>query len=154
MASASIESIMRHKYLFFIAIVVALAIIPACGKNGGRVKVYPVQGKVLAHGTPAEGALVLFYLASNDSTKPRMPIPNATTDSEGVFKLTSYQNNDGAPEGEYKVSIVWPEAAPTGAHEAASPRDRLAGRYSNPQKSNLSAKVEKGGGEIPPFELQ
>jgi hypothetical protein len=141
-----------HRAVFLAFTLVGLITIAAC-KDDGRVKVYPVQGKVLVRGTPAEGAQVLFYLASNDSTKPRMPIPNATTDNQGVFKLTSYQPNDGAPEGEYKVSVVWPEPPPPGAHEASS-MDRLAGRYSNPQKSNLSAKVEKGGGEIPPFDLQ
>ena len=33
-------------------------------------------------------------------------------------------------------------------------KDRLGGRYSNPDKSELTAHVDKGGGEIPPFELQ
>src|SRR5262249_32424374 len=133
MRSAPIELIMSRRFVF-IAIGLALVIIPACGKNGGRVKVYPVHGKVLLRGMPAEGAQVLFYIVSEDSKTKLMPVPNATTDSLGVFNLTSYQPNDGAPEGEYKVSVVWPEQLPPGGHET-TPKDRLASRYSDPQKS-------------------
>lgn len=136
------------------AVVVALAIIPACGKSNGRVKVYPSQGKVLVHGAPAEGATVIFYPAGTAPT-PGAPAPQGTTDSQGVFKLSAYAPGDGAPEGEFKVSIIWPAPLPPGVRESAEgSKDRLGGRYSDPQKSQLTAKVEKGGGEIPPFDLK
>jgi hypothetical protein len=135
--------------------VVALALTPACGKNDGRVKVYPVQGKVLVRGAPAEGARVVFYPVSDDLKKPGMPVPEGTTDAEGVFKLKSYEADDGAPEGDFRVSVIWFEPLPPDADPEAVPtKDRLSGRYNDPQKSQLTAKVEKGGGEIPPFELQ
>ena len=139
--------------LYFFAIVAVILSIAACGKSDGRVKVYPVHGKVLVKGTPAEGARVVFYPVAEELKKRGMPVPDATTNSEGVFKVTSFQPNDGAPEGEYTVSITWLEPATQDAHESAA-KDRLAGRYSDPQKSQLTAKVEKGGGEIPPFDLQ
>jgi hypothetical protein len=133
---------------------IALATIPACGKSSGRVKVYPAQGKVLVRAIPVEGATVVFYPVADVKT-PGIPAPNGTTDSQGVYKLSAYGMNDGAPEGEYKVSIIWPEPLPPNLRESADgPKDRLGGRYSDPQKSKLTAKIEKGGGEIPPFELQ
>jgi len=124
-------------------------------KDNGRVKVYPVQGKVLVGGAPAGGARVVFYPQSDELKKPGMPVPEGMTDNQGIFKLRSYEPNDGAPEGEFKVSVVWFEPRKDGTIEdSPSAKDRLGGRYSNPQKSNLTAKVEKGGGEIPPFEIQ
>jgi hypothetical protein len=144
---------MGHKRLLAI-VFVTLATIPACGKTSGRTKVYPAQGKVLVRGTPAGGATVVFYPAGEAKT-PGVPAPQGTTDSQGVFKLSSYEAGDGAPEGEYKVSIIWPEPLPPNVRESAEgPKDRLGSRYSDPQKSKLAAKVEKGAGEIPPFELQ
>jgi len=144
---------MSHKRLLAITIV-SLATISACGKSGGRVKVYPAQGKVLVRDRPAEGATVVFYRIG-DVKAPGIPAPNGTTDSQGVYNLSTYGAGDGAPEGEYKVCITWPEPLPPNVRESAEgPKDRLGGRYSDPQKSKLTAKVEKGGGEIPPFEIQ
>jgi len=143
-----------HRPVFLAVILVGLVTVTAC-KDDGRVKVYPVQGKVLVAGAPAGGARVVFYPQSDELKKPGMPVPEGMTDSQGVFKLRSYKADDGAPAGEFKVSVIWFEPQKDGSIvDSPSAKDRLAGRYSNPQKSNLSAKVEKGGGEIPPFELQ
>jgi hypothetical protein len=114
-----------------------------------------VQGKVLVRGAPAEGANVTLYPAIVESKKPAAPAPSGMTDSQGVFKLSSYDAGDGAPEGEYKVAVIWQEPLPPGVRESAEgPKDRLGGRYADPQKSKLTANVEQGGGEIPPFALQ
>ena len=75
--------------------------------------------------------------------------------AKGVSNCGSFDLDDGAPEGEYKISVIWLDVPPEKAKEnPSSAKDRLSGQYSNPQTSKLTAKVEKGGGEIPPFELQ
>jgi hypothetical protein len=141
--------------LSYIIIAVLMLVASGCGKSDGRVKVYPVSGKVSVRGTPAEGARVVFYPVSDELKKPGMPIPYGTTDNQGNFKLRSYDVDDGAPEGEYKISIIWLDSPPGKADEnPLSAKDRLSGQYSNPQTSKLTAKVAKGGGEIPPFEIQ
>ena len=141
--------------LFLTIIAVGLAFVPGCGKDDGHIKVYPVQGKVLVAGAPAEGARVVFYPASDDLKKPGMPVPEGTTDAQGAFKLRSYKPGDGAPVGEFKVTVHWPEPIPPNVdEEMVEPKDRLGKRYVDPQKSGLTAKVEQGGGEIPSFELK
>ena len=145
---------MPRKLLLAIAAII-LTSITACGKNDGHVKVYPAQGKVIVRGVPAEGARIVFYPVSEELKKHGMPVPDGITDAQGIFKLKSYTVDDGAPEGEYKVGVVWLEQLPPDADsDVVQPKDRLAGRYSDPQKSKLTAKIAKGGGEIPPFELQ
>ncbi len=141
---------------FFLVISLLMLVASGCsGKSDGRVKVYPVSGKVSVRGTPAGGARVVFYPVSDELKKPGMPIPYGTTDDQGNFKLWSYDPDDGAPEGEYKISVVWLDVPLEKAKEnPMGAKDRLSGTYSNPQTSKLTAKVEKGGGEIPPFELQ
>ncbi len=144
-----------HSFCSLTTISVLLIVVSGCGKNDGRVKVYPTSGKVLVRGTPAEGARVVFYPVSEELKKPGMPIPYGSTDSSGNFKLRSYDADDGAPEGDYNISIVWLDVPPDKAEEnPLSAKDRLAGKYSNPQTSKLTTKVEKGGGEIPAFDLQ
>ncbi len=125
-----------------------------CGKNDGHVKVYSVSGKVLVHGTPAEGARVVFYPVSDKLKGPHMPLPAGNTDAAGEFRLGSYKVDDGAPAGDYKVAITWPEPIPPNANpETFQRKDKLGGRYNDPEKSGLTATVEKSG-EIHPFDLK
>jgi hypothetical protein len=67
--------------------------------------------------------------------------------------LSSYEPDDGAPAGEFKVTVVWQEPPPPNAVGVFAQKDRLRGRYTNPQTSTLTARVEQGGGELPPFQL-
>jgi len=124
------------------------------GQDSDRVEVFPVSGKVLVNGQPAEGASVIFYSQSPDSEGKKMPVPGGTTDANGDFQLTSYESGDGAPAGEYKVAVVWYEPPSPNATGVSEQPDRLRGRYANPQTSKLTARVEQGCSELPPFELQ
>ena len=128
--------------------------IAGCGAGDGRLSVYPVSGKVVVKGQPASGAKVIFYPSAPDAIEKKLPVASGETDSAGTFKLQSYEPEDGAPEGDYKIAIVWPEPPRPNATGIFDERDRLGGRYSNPDKSGLTAHVESGGGEIPPFQLK
>lgn len=125
-----------------------------CGPDDGRAKVYPVSGKVTVKGQPAAGARVVFFPTAADAVEKKLPSPAGETDDSGKFRLMSYKPDDGAAEGEYKVAITWLEPPPANATGIFDQKDRLGGRYSNPEKSKLTAHVEKGGGEIPAFDLQ
>jgi hypothetical protein len=133
-----------------------LLLVPGCGKKrGDRVTVYPVTGKVLVKGQPADGATVTFFAQAPPPTEGKAPPPpTGAVDSTGQFHLGTYEPDDGAPAGDYKVTISWPEAPPPNAKGIFDLKDRLQGRYSSPEKSTLKAQVPEGGGEIPPFELK
>jgi hypothetical protein len=130
--------------------------IAGCSKTEeGRIPVYPVSGKVTVNGQSAAGARVVFYGATPDLTGPGTPAPAGTTDENGEFRLRSYDPEDGAPAGEFKVTVDWPEPIPPNVdQEMYRPKDRLQGRYSNPDKSGLRITVPEGGGELPPIELK
>jgi hypothetical protein len=138
----------------FVFCLLVFSTVLGCGSDNGRVKLYQVQGKVLVKGQPAEGARVVFYPTASEVGGKQMPTPAGETDSSGVYALESYGAKDGAPEGDYKVSVSWPEPPPANAQGIFDQKDRLAGRYSNPQTSKLTAHIEKGGGEVPAFDLQ
>ena len=125
-----------------------------CGGDGGdRLPVFPVKGKVLVGGKPADGAFVVFRPKGVGPDRPR---PNAYTAADGTFELSTYEASDGAPPGDYEVAIVWtPGVDPSGDSEAeAETPDRLKGRYADPKSSDLEARLVEGPNELPPFDLK
>src|SRR5262245_42998497 len=89
-----------------IALAFALGCLVGCGGEE-RVKVHPVEGKLSVSGTPAANARIAFHPLG----RPSNPLPVATTDADGAFRLTTFQAGDGAPEGEYAVTVIWPDVS-------------------------------------------
>ena len=76
-----------------------------CSGNSDRIKVHPVRGKVVfAAPTPAS-AMVVFHPVGNSD--PNAPRPFATLEKDGSFELSTDLSKDGAPEGEYAVTVSW-----------------------------------------------
>jgi hypothetical protein len=128
--------------------VAALALLgPSCGK-GGRKPVFPVEGRVLVGKQPAAGALVIFHPVEDDGDPNK---PRARAGEDGTFSLTTYAEGDGAPAGEYVVTVEWP--APRKTPFEPEGRDRLAGRFRDPRVSKIRFAVEQGPNRLPPIEL-
>ena len=140
-----------------VAALLALAVccLAACSDDG-RVKVHPVTGKVLYRGAPAAGAEVVFHSTLPRSEQKGLPIPRGVAGEGGEFQLTSFNPNDGAPAGDYEVTVVWPEPPPAGSdpEAAGDPIDRLGGQFANPTTSGLKATVTAGNNELEPFALE
>jgi hypothetical protein len=114
-----------------------------------RLPVHPVRGKVLVGGKPAATALILF-IPVNEPAQPTNPRPRAEVAEDGTFVLSTYDAEDGAPAGDYIVSVTWPGGVlPDGREE---PPDKLLGRYDG-KRSKLRATVKEGPNELPPFNL-
>lgn len=116
-----------------------------------RKPVHPVSGKVLVQGKPARAAFVLF-VPVNESPEAPDPRPRAEADVDGSFTLSTYGDKDGAPVGEYIVTVTWPGGVLQDGRE--EPPDKLLGRYENITKSKLRATVKEGQNNLPPFQLQ
>jgi hypothetical protein len=136
--------------LYVLSIGIAL-LLSSC--SSGRKPVYPTRGQVLAKNQePAVGAFVIFHPVNAPDTDPNKP--RAYVEEDGSFRLTTYQQGDGAPEGEYVVTIDWrpPSASPFGPNKRGA--DRLAGRYSKVENSKFRFKIEKKSvNELPPIQL-
>jgi hypothetical protein len=130
-------SLRRHAARAMLALLAVLVL--SCG-GARRKPVYPVRGQVFAgKDQPAAGALIVFHpVAEDDPNKPR-----ALVEEDGSFSLTTYDKGDGAPEGEYVVTIEWrpPSANPFAAKK--NEPDKLKGRYVDPKKSKLHFRIEK-----------
>lgn len=147
---------MSHPCLRFAAAatLLATAIVGCQQADDGKVRRVPVDGKLLVEGGPAAGARVVFYPKDDALKGSGMPTPGGTTEEDGTFRLTSYEPGDGAPVGDYVVTVVWREEVPEGQSlDTFQPKDRLNGRYASPEKSGLEVSVPEGGGTLPPIEI-
>ena len=136
--------------LFCGGLVVAFS---SCSKSD-RKPVYPVHGQVFDKDKKsAVGALVIFHPV--DESSPKLIRPLAHVDEKGDFALTTYENNDGAPAGEYIITISWRQqpSKPSDGNKAGP--DRLKGAYSNPKTSKLKFTITKQpDNAVPPIYLQ
>jgi hypothetical protein len=110
-----------------------------------RKPVHPVQGKVFFEGTPTPNAVVTFYLLDKDS-KRFARAADGMVEADGSFTLSAYVANDGAPAGDYAVTVVWwsPMVDPEGK---AGP-NLLPGRYAKPETTPLKATIKAGSNEV------
>lgn len=115
-----------------VAVMIATSAAAGCG---GRATV-PVAGSVrLTDGTPVVGATVVF-----ESAQHRVS-PSGTTDATGVFKLTAFARDDGAPPGDYRIAVHPPQAADSSESQPPAP---FADRYASASTSGLSFTVGSG----------
>jgi hypothetical protein len=126
----------------------------ACGGCSSKPRLHPVRGKVLYNGQPAVGAKVVFH--SKDNSDPQTIRPIGIVTADGSFTLSSRQQGDGAPAGDYAVVVIWPDESAKDRRRVMrqSSQDRLRGAYSNPDKSLLQARIAEGDNKLPAFELR
>lgn len=148
-------AVMRGWRLYVGLLVCFTVGVVGCRAKSDRVDVYPVKGKVLVKGKPVEGVTIAFYAEVPAADGKKNPLPAGTSDANGEYYLTSYDPGDGAPAGSYKVVASWNEKRPANFTGGVfEPKDRLQGRFANPEKSTLKSQVPEGGGEIPAFDLK
>ena len=137
----SLARIMAGAALVFVGV--------SCSKSD-RIPVFPVQGTVLLDGKPVAHAFVVFHPLGN--TGPGDLHPRAQADQDGTFVLSTYESDDGAPAGEYRVTVQ-KYKAPTDS-DNGPPTNLLPGRYAKPDSSKLNARVQDGQNDLPPFQLK
>jgi hypothetical protein len=129
----------------YIGFTLALLAVSCSGRDYGDRPPYAASGKVMVNDQPAKGALVILY---ESPPVPGRPAPQGTVGDDGTFVLSTYDPGDGAPAGDYKVSITWRTSRKEGA------MDRLNRAFANAETSGLVAKIEKKSNVLPPFDLK
>ena len=110
-----------------------------------RKPTQPARGKVLFEGEPVAGAqLVLQSLDKG-------PSADAITGADGTFVLSTYTADDGAPAGEYAVTLVWRK--PLYDASGKPGKNLLPARYARKDTSPLKVVIKSGKNDLV-FELQ
>jgi hypothetical protein len=106
---------------------------------------HPVGGKVHFEGTPTPGAQVVFYAPGVDGKKPAR-VADAQVEADGTFVLSTYTANDGAPAGDYLVTITWPR--PRYDDLGKPGPNQLPEAYAKPDTTSLKVTVQAGNNEF------
>ncbi|MDB5313218.1 MAG: hypothetical protein JWO38_7420 [Gemmataceae bacterium] len=133
------------------AVVVVLLGVISCG--GPRQKpTYPTDGKLLISGQPVGNVTV--FLNPLNSPDPELTRAYATTKSDGTFSLTTYAAYDGAPEGEYVVTILY-EPLDSPLFRAKGKPPTFDKKFTDPATSPLRATIVKQPrNQLDPFDVK
>jgi hypothetical protein len=124
-----------------------LVIASGCSGKGDGLTKYPVTGKILVNGEPEPGVIIRFNHNNPELKGSNARFPVGVTDLEGVYKVSTNGEGDGAVEGEYTVTFVWPE------QDEPPPGDFFRGAYSDLKKSTFKVKVKPGDNQVETFNL-
>ena len=116
-----------------------LAVVIGCTRPEYPNATYPVSGRVqTTDGEPA--GYVRVTLHSSKLVSDGDPFrPSAMTDDDGNFRLTTYETDDGAPQGNYAVTFRW--AKPQKTLFDPIPKDRLRNRFALPTEKSLRCTI-------------
>jgi hypothetical protein len=122
--------------------------------SGGRRPVYRVGGEVFFEGKPTPGALVILHPVNDPD--PNAPPAIGRVRADGSFTPTTYTTDDGAPAGEYAVTVTWVKEqdnqdAPKEAQR--DPKNLLPERYGKVATSGLRVRIHEGPNHLAPFLL-
>jgi hypothetical protein len=118
-------------------------------RHSDRPSVYLAGGQLFFHGMPASNAKVELR-APDDKNLDRLR-PHAIVQTGGVFQLTTFTTQDGAPAGVYALTITWP-SPPKGRFDAEGP-DRFKGHYADPRRPVRKVKILPGKNELGRIDL-
>lgn len=130
------------------SVLIAICVIAGGCSGGNEAELLPVQkvqGTLTYQGKPMDGAVVIFFPNENGLYKG---CPRAISDESGHYQLTTFNENDGAPAGDYKVTIYWPEGGADPETADPLPPDRLNKVYADIKTTKLTASVSNNSGDI------
>jgi len=110
-----------------------------------RKPVFTTEGKVLlANGSPAVNVTVFLHPSSSEPDPVR---PLGVTDENGVFRLTTYDANDGAPAGDYVVTLMY-EPLDSPLLRKKAKKVEIPPSYIKAESSPVHVKVEARPGNV------
>lgn len=94
------------------------------------------------------GARVTFHALPLHEPISRTHLSAARVEKDGSFQLSTYELHDGAPAGDYAVTVFW-----TGNADGPAP-DVLRHRYGDPSRPVVKTTVQGPEVRLEPFQLK
>jgi hypothetical protein len=121
-----------------------------CSKSESHVPVHPVVGEIKFQGQPAAGAFVSLH---PQNAAEGVPNPRATVAKDGSFTVSTFEGNDGAPEGDYVVTVQWYKPVRQGPDLVGGP-NVLPPKYSSATSSDIKIHIAAGENRLKPIQLR
>ena len=143
-----------HWRLAYLLLACQLLLFPCgCAKAPSGPLCFPTQGKVTLDSQPLAEAMVVLHPLDPDPEDANDQRPIAITAADGTFHLSTLKTRDGAPAGEYAITVELREKRMDGDTEVRDGKNLLPPHYRDPAKSKLSYRVIEGDNQIPTLEL-
>jgi hypothetical protein len=128
---------MRKQTAFRWLVGVTLLTAAACGGSAKPVK---VAGRITLDGQPLTGATVVFTPADGNGN-----IASGRTNSDGEFRLTTFNTDDGAVPGDYKITVKIDEVsdAPGGTNPMQMTAEQKKDFFMRQAPKQREAEVKK-----------
>jgi hypothetical protein len=153
------ELIERWRKSFRLAVASIVVLMPlylglsALFAKPGRVAVFAAHGVALYEGRSMAGAVI--FLHPVDEREPDFPLPQATVSADDSYVVGTYGRDDGAPAGEYRVTVQWfAKLTNPENDDGRLPPNLLPQQYARADTSGLSVRIEEGDNTLPALELR
>ena len=139
--------------------VLTLWMMTGCGEQSlqsAALPTHPTTGQLTINGVPVKGAIVRLFPVAPAAEGSSPIVPTGTVREDGTFELTSYVTGDGAPQGDYLITLEWPDPSLVSSRDAmpGDAPDRLKHRFFNPERSKLKAHIAAGENRLEPIVLE
>lgn len=145
---------MSHGRGRVILVAIGMAALGINGCSPERPPLYPVKGQVFWKGKPAAGAMVFLNPVLAKEVSGRSPVterPMGRVEDDGSFEISTFGKKDGAPVGQYRVTLLWTKR--TGPNEDDE-ESLLPAEFMDPTRSSLPVvEVREGVNALPAFKL-
>lgn len=143
----------QRRLLPLILVVAVQSLMVGCGNSTlTPPKTVPVSGSVTQNGKPVPGIRVKFH--PQFKMGKREFIPYGETGADGKYVLNTGSPGNGAPKGEYLVTLEMPYTGVDPKDGLETELDRLKGAYSDPKKTEWAVTVKDGANVIDPFQIK
>ena len=131
------------RFIGWMALSCSIGLGISCGRK--EPPVFEVRGQVLYEGKAVPHAFVALHPL--EDCQVRAVRPSAATDKDGWFVLSSFHADDGAPAGDYAVTVEWRKTTSLDGDASVLSPNLLPAKYSKPATSDLRISVRPGKNE-------
>jgi hypothetical protein len=129
-----------------------LCLFTGCGSSDDvAVELHPVRGEISFQGKPIAGAIVSLHPKVVGATDA--PNPRASVQADGRFELSTFAQHDGAPAGDYVLTVQWFRPVDRNGDVVPGP-NVLPKKYSKPETSKIDIRVASGSNDLPAITLR
>jgi hypothetical protein len=140
----------RHGVGLFGAALLSIAITGCGDAKPKQVPVFPAKGTITFKGEPTAGAVIGLHPKAPPTDQ--YPSPRASVGVDGSFKITTYAGGDGAPEGDYAVTVLWYKPIKNGNDVTSGP-NVIPAKYMKAETTDIEVKIVAGENNLPPIQL-
>lgn len=145
---------LRFQVLFAV-MSVAAAIGCSKSRDSNQLPVFPVVGHLSVNGQTPSGAFVVLHPKAGTGTAPNGDVvhPRAVVKPDGSFAIGTYGADDGAPSGEYSLTVEWRKIVRSADGSPVLGPNVVPVKYARPQSSPVSIKIAEKSNELDPIRL-